>query len=320
MDIQKELDIAIRDFEKENCDIDSGYEIKGSPKRDNYLSNAAWNKFYDDMARYNMNAFKRYSDGAGGEMRQGKNGTPPKMASFGSSSRMIYNLVMKDEVKERFLFEEKLATTIGGEANLDGFMQKDNTYIFVEAKCREPYATKQNDIKDAYRPLYDEITKSSDVELACNCGELNDKNEMKVTFKVGSQIINHFDMKQMICHLLAIGTAVLTNHYDEMKNANEEDIKLHFIYLIYDPQNLKFDNNNSREEIVRIYNGIFDFCKGNENQFFKDLFKVILKFLKSQERLGEKANKRDISKIVDNFTFHICSQENFKEKCQNLLN
>ena len=89
-----------------------------------------------------------------------------------------------------------------------------------------------NNIKDAYRPLYDEITKSSDVELACNCGELNDKNEMKVTFKVGSQIINHFDMKQMICHLLAIGTAVLTNHYDEMKNANEEDIKLHFIYLI----------------------------------------------------------------------------------------
>ncbi|MBR4890690.1 MAG: hypothetical protein IKU15_05315 [Clostridia bacterium] len=317
MDIQKELDKAIRDFEKENCDIESGYETEGSPKRENYLSNAAWNKFYDDMARYNMNAFKRYSDGAGGEMRQGKNGTPPKMASFGSSSRMIYNLVMKDEVKERFLFEEKLATTIGGEANLDGFMQKGNTYIFVEAKCREPYATKQNDIKDVYRPLYAEITKSPDVDLVCDCGESNDKNEMKVTFKLGDQIINHFDMKQMICHLLAVGTAVLTNHYKEMENTKDEDIKLHFIYLIYDPQNLKFSNNNSGKEIVRIYNEIFDFCKGNENQFFKNLFKVVLEFLQSEKKLGTDKN---ILKIVDNFNFCICSQENFKEKCQSLLN
>lgn len=325
MGIQNELDKAIKEYEKENYGIESGFEIKGKSPNPDYLSNEAWDKFYDDMARYNMNAFKRYSDGAGGEMRASSNGKPPKMASFGSSSRMIYNLVMKDEVKERFLFEEKLTTTIGGEANLDGFMQKDNAYVFVEAKCREPYASKQNNIKDVYRPLYEAISVSQDVDLFCTCGKSNDKKEMEVVFKYNvdkngdGKIINHFDMKQMICHLLAVGTAVLTNHYDEMKNVKDEDIKLHFIYLIYDPRNLKFDNNNSEEKILQIYNDIFSFCKGNENQFFKKLFKVVLEFLKSEEGLDDKANERDISKIVDNFTFHICSQEDFKKKCENLL-
>lgn len=316
MGIQNELDKAIKEYEKENYGIESGFEIKGKSPNFNYLSNDAWDKFYDDMARYNMNAFKRYSDGAGGEMRASSNGKPPKMASFGSSSRMIYNLVMKDEVKERFLFEEKLPTTIGGEANLDGFMKKDNTYIFVEAKCREPYISIQNNIKDAYRPLYEAITLSSDVDLSCACGESNDKKEMIVVFQKGEKVINHFDMKQMICHLLAVGTAVLTDHYDEMINVSEEDIKLHFIYLIYNPQELVFKDAKSAEKIMKRYNDIFSFCNGNENQFFKDLFKVILGFLQTKKNLG---TKKDILKIVDNFTFHFCSQEDFKKKCESLL-
>ncbi len=323
------LDEAIREYEVKNCGMESGFKSKKreSPY-ENYLSNDAWEKFYDDMARYNIDALKRYSDGSGGEMNSNENGSPPKMASFGSSSRMIYNLVMKDEVKERFLFEEKLSTTIGGIANLDGFMQKGNTYIFVEAKCREPYSAKSNDVKTAYCDLYAKITELT--KLKCECkpfirkvkdkkpGEFKTVKMLDVTFKVDDKIINYFDMKQMICHLLAVGTAVLTNYYEEMNNTNDEDIKLHFIYLTYDPRNLNFEDA-VKEKIENIYNDIFSFCNGNENQFFKDLFKVILEFLKSEKGLGDKAKERNISKIVDNFTFHTCSQEDFKKKCESLL-
>ncbi len=319
MNIQKELDLAIRDFEVNEFGFEFGFSSK---KYENYLSNAAWSKFYDDMARYNIKAFSRYSAGSGGEMVCGENGSPPKMASFGSSSRMIYNLVMKDEVKERFLFEEKLSTTIGGTANLDGFMQKGNTYIFVEAKCREPYASKKNSIKDAYKPLYEYISVSPDVNLFCACGKSNNKKEMPVDFKYDvkknevGKIIKYFDMKQMICHLLAVGTAVLTNHYEEMKNTNDEDIKINFIYLIYDPRNLDFEYDDAKIKIVEIYESIFSFCKGNENQFFKDLFKVILRFLQTEKKLGA---TKDVLKIINNFNFYICSQDDFKEKCKIIL-
>ena len=52
---------------------------------------------------------------------------------------MIYNLSNK---KEGVHFEKKFPTTVGGTANIGGFFEDDNRYIFVEAKCHEPYTLK----------------------------------------------------------------------------------------------------------------------------------------------------------------------------------
>ena len=101
---------------------------------------ALYKKVFEDTSVY-----------LGGSELKEKNGRPPKMASFGSSSRMIYNLSNK---KNGFHFEKKLPTTVGGTANLDGFYEDDNRYIFVEAKCHEPYNVKKTVISSKYKDLY----------------------------------------------------------------------------------------------------------------------------------------------------------------------
>ena len=81
-----------------------------------------------------------YGAGDGGELEE-KDGRPPKMASFGSSSRMIYNLSNK---KDGFHFEKKLPTTVGGTANLDGFYEDDARYIFCRGEVsRAVYLQKE---------------------------------------------------------------------------------------------------------------------------------------------------------------------------------
>lgn len=142
MEFNKILDRAIMQNETaNNPDIKSGYKINESTYP-NYLEDKCFEKFVDDMKQNHKLAYEMYGKGSGNELeiRKGRGGVlyPPKMASFGSSSRMIYSL-MKDV--DGFLFEKQLKTTVGGTANLDGFMETESKYVFVEAKCREPYET-----------------------------------------------------------------------------------------------------------------------------------------------------------------------------------
>ena len=144
--MQKTLDLSIKKHEIGT--LDGGFRTKIT--RQAYMDNLVWDAFKDDMEKNHPNAFAEYGAGAGGELTE-KNGFPPKMASYGSSSRMIYNLC-KDI--ENFHFEHKLHTKIGGVANLDGFMETDDKFIFAEAKCREPYGKKTNLIECKYDTLY----------------------------------------------------------------------------------------------------------------------------------------------------------------------
>ena len=141
MNIVEKLDLAIKS--KEIGTTEGFYSVPykdGTLHKPTYMTNEEWNAFLSampDMAR------REYGEGDGDELKE-KDGRPPKMASFGSSSRMIYNLSNK---KEGFHFEKKLPTTVGGTANLDGFYEDDNRYIFVEAKCHEPYTAKYSTFK-----------------------------------------------------------------------------------------------------------------------------------------------------------------------------
>ena len=129
MELNKTLDFAIMyDEIKKNPKLQAGYTANGKPY-DNYIENKCFNNFVKNMKTQHSTAYEMYCAGGGKELEErkvGENVHPPKMASFGSSSRMIYNL-MKD--KEGFLFEKQLHTTVGGIANLDGFMENNSKYI-----------------------------------------------------------------------------------------------------------------------------------------------------------------------------------------------
>ena len=141
--MNKSLDKAIMLLEtSENPSLEGGY-VTETGTYDAYMNNLCWQQFKCEMEKSNPQAFEDYGKGGGKELDERKERGkiyPPKMASFGSSSRMIYSLL--HDVDD-FLFEKKLHTYVGGTAHLDGFMEKDDKCIFIEAKCREPYGNKE---------------------------------------------------------------------------------------------------------------------------------------------------------------------------------
>lgn len=293
MDLNKILDYAIMvDETVKNPDIKAGYVIDGR-MYSNYLDNDSWTKFVSEMKIEKPAAYRRYGEGGGKELEERKVGAniyPPKMASFGSSSRMIYNL-MKDV--DYFFFEEKLPTAIGGMANLDGFMDKEDKCIFVEAKCREPYSRKNNIIDRKYEELYNVITKSDNTNITCKMKPIDDR-KMKVTFLSGNTEIHHFDLKQMICHLLGVANEFLCGNVD-IKN-------MEFIYLLFNPNLIKL--GEGKDKILKIYNATCNECNSVD---FKALFEVIVDYLQNVKNKGKDKNKAD---IVNAFTFKLCDQSN----------
>lgn len=240
---EKALDYAIRDYELKPVDkIGYGYKISDMPLRLNYLSNDFWKSFLKKMSPIHK---AQFLDGDGGELKEkkGRYGIyPPKMASFGSSSRFIYNL---SKNIDNFCFEKTLPTRVGHTANLDGYLKKDID-IFVEAKCREIYAShNKTKVNKVYMEVYDYIKDNTDFSYEF---EPFDEEYSKYTFYYNDQCIIHFDIKQLICHFLGICANILEN------NANQ---KVHFVYLIFNPRK-ETDFSNSKikkhsENIYKIY-------------------------------------------------------------------
>ena len=293
MELNKILDYAIlADETAKNPDVKSGYIVNGKPYN-NYLSNDSFAEFVEYMKTNNPTVFDMYGKGGGKELEERKSGAniyPPKMASFGSSSRMIYNLMKNTD---GFLFEKKLPTTVGGTANLDGFLETDEKCIFVEAKCREPYTTKDGIIERKYEDLYKIITASDKINVTCDINVI-DERKMEVKFISGDTEIHSFDIKQMISHLLGIATAFLKGEF-EFK-------KIDFVYLLFNPKLIEI--KEGKEEIHRIYEQTCNECNSVD---FKALFEVIVDYMQTVKGLGKDKNKSD---IVNNFSFKLCDQSN----------
>ncbi len=293
MELNKILDYAIMaDETSKNPDIQSGYVTNGK-HYNNYLDNNSFAEFVEDMKTNHRTAYEMYGKGGGKELEErkvGKNTYPPKMASFGSSSRMIYNL-MKDV--DGFLFEKKLPTTVGGIANLDGFTESEEKCVFVEAKCREPYTDKGSVYERKYEELYRVISASDKTAVTCKI-EVIDERKMEVLFMSGDTEIHSFDMKQMISHLLGVATAFLKGEF-EVK-------KIDFIYLLFNPKLIEI--KDGKAEIHRIYEQTCDECNSVD---FKALFEVTVDYLQTVKHLGKDKNKAD---IVNNFSFRLCDQSN----------
>ncbi len=246
----------------------------------------------------------QYNDADGGELKvkQGRYGiNPPKMASFGSSSRFLYN-ISKDI--EGFQFEKVLPTRVGHSANLDGYIMRDNVDIFVEAKCKEIYSShKTIEVSNVYEEIYKELQELYPEFSFKNNGRpikngKEDNEHFNCTFKFNGKEIIHFDIKQLICHFLAISANILEN-----ENANKN---IKFIYLIFNPKEVieQVEKESYKKQIIEIYGytikEITDYF--NMELLFESIFKIQAK------RLGLEGEKYSL------FKFHLVDQDNYKEK------
>ena len=298
---EKALDYAIRDYELKDKDkfAKSGYTIKKEKKTYwNYLSNDAWEEFKGKMKKAHLCQFE---DADGGEMKEkkGRYGiNPPKMASFGSSSRFLYN-ISKDI--EGFQFEKLLPTRVGHSANLDGYIMRDDVDIFVEAKCKEIYSShKTIKVSNVYEGIYKELHELYPKFSFKNNGQPKEDNEhFNCTFKFNGKEIIHFDIKQLICHFLAISANILEN-----ENANKN---IKFIYLIFNPKEVieQVEKESYKKQIIDIYGDtkkeITDYF--DMELLFKSIFEIQAK------RLGLEGKK------YSSFDFCIPDdQKDYKEK------
>ena len=268
MTITEKLDLAIK--LNETGTTDGVYVVEYDKKilhKQVYMTNAEWDAFLSVMSETAKN---EYGEGGGDELNE-KNGHPPKMASYGSSSRMIYNL---SSTKQGFHFEKKLPTTVGGVANLDGFYEDDNHYSFVEAKCHEPYTSKKVTVSKIYAKLYQYINSRmlGNVRIDMNtskCGRY-----LNVEYFADGEKLEHFDLKQMICHLLGIATGML--------NGTLKRKQTDFIYLLYDPTELDIEPD-AKDKIDAIYERTCYECNLVD---FAELYRVIIDFLRGKPYAG----------------------------------
>lgn len=253
------------------------------------------------MKQNHEEAFARYGAGGGKELDERKSGQniyPPKMASFGSSSRMIY--LLSKEIKA-FQFEEKLPTKVGGVANMDGYMEQDGRFVFVEAKCREPYGEKSKSVGSKYKQYYDYLSAFKDVKFTCKMKAAKEKSEAKmyVDFFYDGEEIQHFDIKQMLSHLLGISVKLL--------DSEQMPEKIDFLYLLFNPYKVELPDGKESKKLLHIYD---ETCKIVKAIDFKALFRGTLKYLQEKEGLGK---EKDAEELTQRFSFQLCDQTEYKE-------
>ena len=283
--IQKAIDIAIRDHE--NLKEISGYEIDGRVYN-NYMSNEA---FEEELREMKPEIRKQFDDAPGGELKQkrGRYGVyPPKMACFGSSSRFICNK-LKDV--KGISFEAALPTYVGHSANLDARTTLKEVDVLAEAKNREIYGSHRIvEVSEDYLPVFDKLQ-----EFFTYTFEPSKKGYVNCIFSAKCKEIVHFDLKQLICHFLAIAAAVLEY------NITTKTVR--FVYVIFNPDEVK-DNivQSYQKKILKQYNetleemGRFD---------MKKLFDAI--FESQKERLDMSVEQ------TPNFEFYLADQSNCEE-------
>ena len=285
MELNKQLDAAIK--KSENGSEEELYITIEGKAYENYMSNEKWVAFLKEMKKEHLIA---YLQGYGNEIseKQGRYGIyPPKMASYGSSSRMIYKLLKN---VEDIHFEKQLPTKVGGTANLDGYLQRGETEIFIEAKCREIY-TKHAiiDIKKVYNEVFEAI-KSDNAFNYTKKDKETKTGYLNYSFFYGKTPIVRFDIKQLICHFLGIAA-----NYIENKSAKN---KICFIYLIYNPKDF---NISELDKVYKRHKMEIDLFKMNDlfNAIFDYQKKALNRDTKAPEFEFKIANQSNIEKIIN---------------------
>ena len=209
------------------------------------------------------------------------------------SRRMTY---MLSSHKEGFHYEKRLPTAIGRTTCFDGFYEDNSHYIFVESKCHEPYSRKNRSIGKGYEELYRFINEEMAGNVEIGMKESKCGRYLDVEYFSEGEKIEFFDIKEMICHLLGIATAIFKGKLEQKQ--------IDFIYLLYDPTELEL-GANTKEIIDSIYERCCYECNLID---FATLFNVILRFLANRMYSGV-ISEDEIEMITYRFTFALASQD-----------
>lgn len=272
--------------------------------RTDYLSEDAWEALIKGMADEHK---QQYGGGSGGELEP-KGTKPPKMAAYASSSRMMYTLSTQEHDISGIRFEEKLPTTVGGIANMDGYREKNGEFIFVEAKCREPYDHHaEQTVKQVYKGVYRWLRDKMPRVFSCVMEEC-DNNDMRVVFFCKGEVVAHFDIKQMICHLLGVATKFL-QPLDKKGTLWQDFDKIHFLYLLFDPTQLPL-SGDKKTAVMEIYH---DTCKSAKHYHFEEMFAQTVDYLVSLRNENNKPvpDEAYLNKLKAAFKFTLCSQHDY---------
>jgi len=190
-------------------------------------------EFYEDKTHY-INWVSQMSEEDHNAYVKEINDTNPKMAAYASSARFIYKSFKdKSNLKklglgiqccEDRVFEKIMKGKV--RANFDMYLEEGKTKYYFEAKCRELF--------DYHYPYFPKSYKEIAKELF---EDIEDKEYVKLKGlpeKLTGRL--YFDIKQFVCHVLAI------------MNANNENTN-YLIYLLYAPKELLESND---------YKGIYD--------------------------------------------------------------
>lgn len=306
MALQNSFDLAKK--QAEGASLSSGYTMEDGRFYNAYLTNQEWDSFRSEMEKDYPIAFQNYKDGDGGEIEEKQ--YPPKMASYGSSSRFIYKL---SRDIPGFEFEKKLGICVPArnenteaKASLDGYLESKT--IFVEAKCREIYSESHPEFNEKYRAFYNFLSEGTGSDFQFELKEsVNKMGEIKrrIYFSWAGKPISHLDLKQLLCHMLGIGKKSLI---EGGKNTPT------LLYLVYRPTDKVLSFINSK----RTVNSIKRCREIEENEASsiidtKLLYKLAVRFLHEVKNVNASLSPEEVERISNNFVFRFCDQEEYSQ-------
>ena len=304
MSLQNVFDLAKKEFDKGN--LECGYKASNGKLYTAYYTNYEWETFKDEMKQNYNSAYKDFKDGNGGEIDE-RGQYPPKMASYGSSSRFIYE---QSRDIQNFQFEKKLGICIPArnekqeaEASLDGYLEEKN--IYVEAKCREIYNRSDPEFNNKYDEFYTFLTENTQGRFKFDVVESCDKKgeiSKKVHFLWDNERIQHFDFKQVLCHLLGIAKDTINR---------PKSITPTLLYLVYKPSEELLGYIKSKRSVNSIRK-----CWNTEYHEATTIdmgliYNYVVHFLHNRKGIGSNLSAREIERIALSFKFHFCSQDDY---------
>lgn len=176
----------------------------------------------------------------------------PHILSSASSARLCYLHFHKDFLRGDLTFEH-LSPCLGnsnGVANLDAFMLKNGTKHYFECKCHEFVGTEDDVLLESYRDTIKKNFKIDSVDVITRQPKDKDKkprtclslSEKQLGILIPGQeealiYDMHFDVKQLICHLLGIA--------QEIENEKKAHLNLkHSLHYVFFVPSDKFGNKS----------------------------------------------------------------------------
>jgi len=291
--------------------ISQGYSMGDGRIYTAYYTNEKWASFKTNMEALYPRAYDDFMSGYGNELSErnmkGKM-VPPKMASYSSSSRFIFEL-SKDI--PGFHFECKLPISIPGryagqeaEASLDGYIPTKN--IYIEAKCHEIYKRGKTEFKEKYRTFYDYLRRKTqgDFNFRVDSHITRGGNEIEyVEFFWKQNRIENLDLKQLLCHMLGIAKKSLTSYHSERPC---------LLYLVYKPSQ-KLLNYIQDDSVANQIISIWEKEKDEANMIdFQSLYFNVVHYLNEQEKIGIILSQPEVSGVGNSFDFRFCDQDEYK--------